>query len=177
MRNAIEQPKGMLAGQVAKDLGIGVQTLHFYEREGLIPAPRRAENGYRVYDTALVDRVRFVRKAQALGLTLEDTKEVVQLAGRGSCPCGHVHAALAERLKEVDERLKELRSFRSDLASLVKRAARVSADAQRTGRAHNSAKLCAIVEEAPPVVQLGRAPARPPLKRQTGRISRSAGSS
>ena len=158
----------MLAGEVARDLGIGVQTLHYYEREGLIPAPKRAANGYRVYDTALVDRVRFVRKAQALGLTLEDTRAVVQLADRGSCPCGHVHAALAERLKEVDERLKELRSFRSDLASLVKRAAHVTAEAQRTGGARSSAKLCAIVEEAPAVVQLGRAPSRPPLRRRPG---------
>lgn len=150
MRNTTEQPKGMLAGQVAKELGVGVQTLHYYEREGLIPPPNRADNGYRVYDAALVERVRFIRKAQSLGLALEDVKEIIELADRGTCPCGHVHTALTARLKEVDERLKELRSFRADLASLVSRAAKVSATARQSeaaGRRH-SGPLCEIVEHA-----------------------------
>lgn len=142
----MDRSNGLFAGQVAKDLGIGVQTLHYYEREGLIPSPKRAQNGYRVYDAALVDRVRFIRKAQSLGLTLEDVKEIVELADRGACPCGHVHTALTSRLKEVDERLRELRSFRSDLASLVKRTGAVSSS--RSGTGERGVAVCQIIDSA-----------------------------
>ena len=150
MKNTTEQRKGMLAGQVAKELGVGVQTLHYYERERLIPPPRRAENGYRVYDASLVDRVRFVRKAQSLGLTLEEVKEIIELADRGACPCGHVHAALTARLKEVDDRLAQLRSFRSELAALVSRVRKVSSTATRSDPVNRAraAALCEIVEQA-----------------------------
>lgn len=150
MRNTTEQPQGMRIGQAAKELGVGVQTLHYYEREGLIPSPRRADNRYRVYDAALVERVRFIRKAQSLGLTLEDVKEIIELAERGTCPCGHVRVALAARLKEVDDRLKQLRSFRSDLAVLVSRAAKVSATPRQSdaARRRHAAALCEIVEHA-----------------------------
>ncbi|MGQ0714303.1 MAG: heavy metal-responsive transcriptional regulator [Gemmatimonadaceae bacterium] len=169
MSTATELPKGMLAGQVARELGIGVQTLHYYEREGLIPPPSRTASRYRIYDASLVDRVRFVRKAQSLGLTLDEIKEIVGLAERGTCPCGHVHNALAERLKDVDERLKELRSFRAELAALVNRAARVSSDAQRSGGGRNAAKLCAIVEEAAPPARIARVQSTAPLKRRSAR--------
>ena len=63
--------RGMLTGDVAKMLGIGVQTLYYYEREGLVPSPERSESGYRLYTAEMVERVRFIRKAQALGLPLK----------------------------------------------------------------------------------------------------------
>jgi len=73
------------AGEVAKELGIGVQTLHFYEREGLIPPPARSDSGYRLYSRELVDRVVFIRKAQALGLPLQEIKDVLTLVEHGAC--------------------------------------------------------------------------------------------
>lgn len=130
-----------LAGDVARALNIGVQTLHFYEREGLIAAPRRSESGYRLYTPELIDRVRFIRKAQALGLPLAEIKEILRLAARGSSPCGRVEAALATKLGEVDERLRELQSFRDELAGLVGTAS----DLRRNGP---GGRVCAIVEEA-----------------------------
>lgn len=133
--------KGRLAGEVARSLGIGVQTLHYYEREGLIPPPRRTEAGYRLYTEELVGRVRFIRKAQALGLPLEEIREVFSLSERGSSPCGRVQAALAAKLAEVDERLRELRGFRDELARLIRQAPAF----ERAG----GTAVCAIVEEAP----------------------------
>lgn len=132
----------MLAGDVAKHLGIGVQTLHYYEREDLIPAPERSQSGYRLYSKELVDRITFVRKAQALGLPLAEIRDVLRLADKGACPCGHVQRALAQKLHEVDSRLRELESFRDDLASLVGQAPELSAG-------NPSARVCAIVEHAP----------------------------
>lgn len=150
---------GMLAGDVARQLGIGVQTLHYYEREGLIPRPPRTEGGYRVYGPELVERVSFIRKAQALGLPLDEIKEVLRLAAHGACPCGRVQGVLEEKLAEVDRRLRELRSFRRDLAALVERSSEFSARS-------DDARICAIVEEAPtPVATAGIA--RPLARRRS----------
>ena len=132
----------MRVGDAAKALGVGVQTLHYYEREGLIPAPPRSEAGYRLYSPALVERVGFIRKAQALGLPLAEIRDVLRLAEQGASPCGRVQAALAEKLSEVDRRLRELQSFREELAALVARGVELS-------RAGATAQICAIVEDAP----------------------------
>ena len=132
----------LLAGDVAKQLGIGVQTLHYYEREGLITPPDRTEAGYRLYTPASITRVAFIKKAQALGLPLQEIKEVVRLVERGTCPCGHVQKALAERLAEVDRRLKELRSFRRELAAVVERCGELGAQC-------TEGDICSIVEHAP----------------------------
>lgn len=134
--------RGLLAGSVARELGIGVQTLHYYEREGLIPTPERSVSGYRLYTPALVERVRFIRKAQALGLPLGEIREVLELSEHGGCPCGRVQAVLEEKLDEVDRRLRELRSFRRELVALV----------QRSGQAtlqDGKGRICAIVEQTP----------------------------
>lgn len=134
----------MLAGAAAKELGIGIQTLHFYEQQGLIPRPPRTRSGYRVYTPEIVERVRFVRKAQALGFALDEIKGILALAQKGTSPCGRVQAALGEKLNEVDRRLKELSDFRAELASLIEQSVELScheADAQ----------VCSIIEEAAPL--------------------------
>ncbi len=135
--------RGLLAGAVAKSLEIGIQTLHFYEREGLIPEPPRSESGYRLYTPEIVDRVRFIRKAQALGLPLHEIKQVLELAARGSSPCGRVQASLAEKLADVDRRLRELQSFRDELA-------RLSEQATNPTVSDGGARICSIVETAMP---------------------------
>ena len=149
----------VLAGEVAKTLGIGVQTLHFYEREGLIARAPRSAAGYRLYSPEVIERVRFVRKAQALGLPLDEVKEVLRLSDHGGCPCGHVQEALTSKLAEVDERLKELRNFRKELAALVARSADL-----RSKKAEVA--VCAIVEHSVPPRTLPL-PTRPLTRRRT----------
>lgn len=136
--------RGMLAGEAAEAVGVGVQTLHFYERQGLIPRPPRSESGYRLYTPEIVARVRFIRKAQALGFSLDEIKEILGLATKGASPCGRVQARLAEKLGEVDRRLEELRGFRAELAALIAQAAELSTH-------EAEAQVCSIVEEAPPL--------------------------
>jgi len=129
------------AGQAAAELGVGVQTLHYYEREELIPAPPRSTAGYRLYPPDLMERLRFIRRAQAIGLSLAEIRETLCLAATGESPCGRVQAALVERLAEVDRRLEELSVFRTQLAELIVNAPRLrSLDRQ--------GKVCAIVENA-----------------------------
>ncbi len=133
-----------LAGDAARQLGIGVQTLHYYEREQLIPPPERTEAGYRLYTTDQIGRVAFIRKAQSLGLSLAEIREILRLAERGSCPCGRVQQTLSEKLDEVNEKLRELRSFRRELAVLVARSGESNAR-------HGDAHICSIVEGAQPI--------------------------
>ncbi len=134
----------LLAGEVAKELSVGVQTLHFYEQQGLIPHPLRSESGYRLYTPEIIERIRFIRKAQALGFSLDEIKEIFGLAKKGTNPCGTVQRALSEKLREVDRRLEELRGFRADLAALIAEAPKLSAHERK-------AQVCSIVEEAPPL--------------------------
>ena len=148
------------AGQAAAELGVGVQTLHYYEREGLIPAPPRSDAGYRLFPPDLMERLRFIRRAQALGLSLAEVRETLDLAAIGESPCGRVQAALAERLREVDERLAQLSAFRNQLADLVAHAPTLRRDAPAGG-------LCSIVENAEPLSDGGLATA--PLGRRTVR--------
>ncbi len=149
----------MLAGEAAKVLGVGIQTLHFYEQQGLIPPPPRSEGGYRIYTPEIIERVRFIRKAQALGFSLDEVKEIFGLVRRGSSPCGRVQTKLAEKLEEVDRRLEELRGFRAELASLVNQAAEL-------GRREAGAGVCSIVEEAKPLPV--NPLIKPPLSRKRG---------
>lgn len=139
----------LFSGAVAKRLGIGVQTLHYYEREGLIPPPPRTPSGYRLYPPELVERVRFIRKAQALGLPLGEVKDVLGLAEAGSSPCGRVQKALADKLRDVNERMRELKHFRDELAKLVRQA-------PARGGNGLAARVCAIVEDAGPIVPIRR---------------------
>ena len=150
----------MLAGDVAKKLGIGVQTLHYYEREGLIPAPPRSGSGYRLFTPELVDRLRFIRKAQALGLPLAEVKDILRLTEEGNSPCVRVRDALTAKLQEVNERLRELESFRDELASLIEHAPPLR---ERRGSPH----VCAIVEQATPLRRARAAEA--PLKARRSR--------
>lgn len=136
--------KPLLVGDVARAVGVGVQTLHFYEREGLIAPSARTAAGYRQYDAPVIDRIRFIRKAQALGLPLDEIKQVLTLAASGTSPCGRVQAALADTLADVDRRLVQLQSFREELARLI-----VGAVPPTTP--DHAAQICAIVESATPV--------------------------
>jgi DNA-binding transcriptional MerR regulator len=106
-------------GAVAKAAGVGVQTLHYYERLGLLPKPQRSATNYRLYSSDAVRRVKFIKKAQAIGLTLEETKQILDLKEHGRAPCAKV-AELGERhLREIDVHLAELRKYRRALADAL----------------------------------------------------------
>lgn len=106
-------------GEVAEQAGVGVQTLHYYERLGLLPKPGRSAANYRLYSPEAVRRVRFIKKAQALGLNLQEIKEVLDLRDRRKAPCGRVAALAEKRFEEIDRQIAELRAFRRELAKVL----------------------------------------------------------
>lgn len=106
-------------GAVAKAAGVGVQTLHYYERLGLLPKPERSAANYRLYSPETIRRVQFIKKAQAVGLTLEETKQILDLKDNGRAPCHRVVELGQKHLQEIEARLRRLRAFHRLLARSV----------------------------------------------------------
>jgi DNA-binding transcriptional MerR regulator len=110
-------------GEVADRVGLATSAIRFYEDKGLIPGPRRTNAGYRDYDPSVVERIEFIRAGQAVGLTLRQLSQVLEIRDRGEAPCHHVADLLDARIQEVDERIRDLNDLRRDLEALRERAA------------------------------------------------------
>lgn len=111
-------PGGLLIGQLAEIVGVNPKTIRYYEDVGILPAPRRSEAGYRQYEQHDVDRLRFVRGARALGMSLRDVHGVLATRDGGQPPCTHVLALIDDKLVEVDEQIAALAQLREELAKL-----------------------------------------------------------
>lgn len=111
----------MRIGEVADATGVTTKTLRYYEHEGLLHEPARTASGYRDYPHRAVERVRFIKQAQAAGLTLSQIGEILAVREGGRAPCDHVAALVDDRLDEVERRLAELREARRQLHDLRRR--------------------------------------------------------
>ncbi|MDT8342642.1 MAG: MerR family DNA-binding protein [Longimicrobiales bacterium] len=109
---------GLRIGALAEAAGVGVETLRFYEREGLLPDPPRTGSGYRRYPPDAVRRVRFIRKGRALGFTLAEIRDLLELRVTAAEPCHEVAARARRRLAAVEARLRELNRVRDALEAL-----------------------------------------------------------
>jgi len=109
----------MFIGELANATCVGVETVRFYEREGLLPEPPRTEGGYRVYDVDAVRRIRFILRAKELGFTLADTKELLELRVTDPDACGDVEGAARAKITDVEARIQELERIRTVLGDLV----------------------------------------------------------
>jgi DNA-binding transcriptional MerR regulator len=112
----------MRIGDVAGRAGVPAKTIRFWEDQQLLPPPARTSAGYRDYDPAILERLAFIRHAQAAGLTLEHIRQVLDISDGGQPPCIHVTGLIARRLAEVEARLGELARTRDQLAALAERA-------------------------------------------------------
>ena len=113
----------MKIGEVAERSGVPAKTIRFWEDQRLLPAPARTPASYRDYDPAVLERLSFIRHAQAAGLTLEHIRQVLDISDEGQPPCVHVAVLIARRLAVVEARLAELARTRDQLAALAGRAA------------------------------------------------------
>jgi DNA-binding transcriptional MerR regulator len=104
---------------LADTVGLSADTVRYYERVGLLPPPARSAAGYRLYDQDTVGRLRLIKGAQRAGLRLREIGELLQVADRGQCPCGHTETLLQERLSEVRAELERLRALEADLTRLL----------------------------------------------------------
>ena len=98
------------------------KALRFYEQGGLLPEPARTPSGYRDYDATALARLRFIKAAQAAGLTLAEVKQVVAVRDSAGSPCGHVAALLDRHAAELDARIGDLTAARAEVDRLRQRA-------------------------------------------------------
>lgn len=107
---------------VADAAGVSPQTIRFYERKGLLPPPPRQSNGYRDYEPLSLTRLRFIRSAQAAGLTLVEIAGILDLRRDGATPCTHVRSLLVTKLDAVRARQSELAGLEAELEGLISRS-------------------------------------------------------
>jgi len=105
-------------GQLARAAGFTEKTLRFYDEIGLLKPSGRSTSGYRLYDEQAIERLRFVRKAKGLGLSLNDMRMILEIGDEGRVPCGHVVSVVDRELERIDGQLRQLRSLRRDLVTL-----------------------------------------------------------
>ncbi|HNU10892.1 MAG TPA: Cd(II)/Pb(II)-responsive transcriptional regulator [Rubrivivax sp.] len=108
----------MRIGDLARATGTPVQTIRFYEQQGLLPPPQRAQNNYRVYTAAHVERLAFIRQCRNLDMTLDEIRMLLALRDDPGPDCGEVNALLDEHIGHVAERIRELRALERDLRAL-----------------------------------------------------------
>ena len=131
----------MRIGEVADELEINPRTLRFYETVGLLPEPRRTPSGYRDYDSDAVERVRFIKSAQRLGLSLDDIKEILAFKERGDLPCPYVLGVIEKEADALDRKIAELEVLRYELRSLRTKARRIP-----RRQLAKSSRVCHIIE-------------------------------
>ena len=105
-------------GSLAVTAGVTIDTLRYYEREGLLPRASRTAGGFRLYTQEMAQRLSFIKQARLLGLTL---REIRQLLEPDNCRCSAMRRVIAERLADVDRRIDELAAFRSTLQTALER--------------------------------------------------------
>jgi Cd(II)/Pb(II)-responsive transcriptional regulator len=113
----------MRIGDLAAATGIPVETIRFYEREGLLPKARRADNNYRVYGATHAERLGFIRHCRNLDMTLDEVRALLRLREQPARDCAEVDALLDEHIGHVKQRIRELRALQSDLKLLRARCA------------------------------------------------------
>ena len=106
-------------GALAKQAGVGVETVRFYERRGLVRRPARPRAGYRAYPEEAIGRIRFIRNAQAVGFTLQEVKELLALRVTAGTSCAAVRSRASAKAADVHRRLAELERIRVALEKLV----------------------------------------------------------
>lgn len=129
-------------GELAALAGVGVQTLHYYERLGLLPKAGRTAANYRLYPPSAMRRVQFIKQAQALGFTLEEIKEILGLRERGRSPCRRVADVARKHLRELDARIAVLREFRKSLAAIVPKW-----EQETSGQRACAGEFCDLIEQ------------------------------
>ncbi len=109
----------MKIGEVAKAAGLGIDTIRFYEREGLIPPPPRRPSGYRVYSPDVVVSLRFIKRAKELGFSLKEIAELLRLdSSSGATPAEFLERAQA-KLEDLEERIRALQRMRRSIRKLI----------------------------------------------------------
>lgn len=106
-------------GELSRATGTKVETIRYYERSGLLPAPSRTAGNYRAYSAAQLGRLSFIRRGRDLGFSLDEIKALLALSDKQDRPCSEVDAIARGHLRDVEAKLKDLQALRSELQQLI----------------------------------------------------------
>lgn len=132
-------------GDLAQQLNIPTETIRYYERERLLPAPQRTEGNYRLYDPVLIERLAFIRNCRAFDMTLDEIRELLRLRDAPDQECGAVNRLLDEHIGHLSERISQLKRLRLNLQALRDRCSDSTSTASceilsgLTGEGHHGA--------------------------------------
>jgi MerR family mercuric resistance operon transcriptional regulator len=106
-------------GQVAKESGVGVETVRFYESEGLIALPKRSASGYRQYSASIIEQIKFIKHAKKLGFSLKEVSELIKLKSAPNARCDRVKATASAKITDIQEKIDALEQMKTALQPLV----------------------------------------------------------
>jgi MerR family transcriptional regulator, copper efflux regulator len=131
--------KSLKIGEVSRLSGIGIEALRFYEKNGLLNRPGRTYSGYRIYDESVLTRLDFIKKAQVLGFSLNEIKQLIDHKSSGENPCAEVREIVKTRLEELDERIRQMLLYREELATALE-------EWEETGE--SDGHVCGLIENS-----------------------------
>jgi DNA-binding transcriptional MerR regulator len=114
-----QETKLLLIGQVTDISGIPIRTIRYYESLGLIKSLRRTEGGFRQFSLDVLTRLAFIKRAQNLGLSLEEIGNILQVYDQGQAPCGEIKEKLQDKLLQIDRQIDQLLTLRSEIKGLL----------------------------------------------------------
>ncbi|MBD2772098.1 heavy metal-responsive transcriptional regulator [Iningainema tapete] len=132
-----EAPKQI--GSVAKESGVPIKTIRYYEELGLLKASGRTEGGFRLFNSDVLTRLNFIKRAQSLGLSLSEIKEFLDVHDEGDLPCEHVKVKLQDKLTIIDEQIKQLLILKLELEGLLSGWETIPENSEST--------ICPIIEQ------------------------------
>lgn len=112
-----EAPKQI--GLVAKESGVPIKTIRYYEELGLLKASSRTEGGFRLFDPDVFARLNFIKRAQSLGLSLLEIKEFLNVHDQGELPCDHIELKLKDKIVAISRQIEQLQILKLELEGLL----------------------------------------------------------
>ena len=117
---SVTQDKSLKIGEVASLSGLSVKTIRYYEEIGLlVPTVERSESGYRLFNPSVLTRLSFVKRAQSLGLSLSEIREILEIRDRGRLPCGEVKQCLEAKVEAINQQIAALETLKGELQQLL----------------------------------------------------------
>jgi MerR family transcriptional regulator, copper efflux regulator len=133
--------KLLLIGQVTDISGIPIRTIRYYESLGLLKSSRRTEGGFRQFSLDVLTRLAFIKRAQNLGLSLEEIGNILQVYDQGQAPCGEIKEKLEDKLLQIDHQIDQLLTLRSEIKGLL--------SGWKDINNHHEDTICPIIQNTP----------------------------
>ena len=134
------QEKLKRIGSVAKESGLPIKTIRYYDELGLLKTFGRTEGNYRLFNSDVFGRLRFIKRAQGLGLSLLEIKEFLEVHDQGDLPCDHIKVKLEDKLSQIEQQIQQLQILKQELSGLL--------SGWQALPEHPEETICPIIEQA-----------------------------